>query len=328
MNDPGPGHDHVLVPDSDPEPERRVDLGRHLADYLRLRRALGYQLEFPGAVLPQFVAYLAAAGASRVSTEHAVAWARLPVGVQPVHWAHRLGAARGFARYLQTIDPGTEVAPRDVFGARQQRPVPYMWSDTEVLALLDAAGGLRPPRRGLTYKTLFGLLAVSGLRIGEALALRVEEVDLPGGLITITMGKSGRSRLIPLHPSTVEALTVYAHARRQWRPRPSTAAFFVSGVGTALAYSRVRATFVQLTTATGTRTAAARPRMHDLRHRFAVNTVIGWQRSGVDVGAHMATLSTYLGHVNPAGTYWYLTAVPELMEPAAAMLAVRFGTPR
>ena len=179
-------------------------LDRHLANYLRLRRALGFRLAFPGHVLPGLVAYLGAAGASTVTTEHAVAWARLPAGVQPIAWAHRLGAARGFARYLHTIDPATEVPPRDVFAAHQQRPVPHIWSYAEVRALLHAAGELHPSRRAATYTTLFGLLAVSGLRIGEAIALPINDVDLRDGVVTITHAKSGRSRLVPLHPSAIE----------------------------------------------------------------------------------------------------------------------------
>lgn len=300
-------------------------LDRHLANYLRLRRALGFRLAFPGHVLPGLVAYLGAAGASTVTTEHAVAWARLPAGVQPIAWAHRLGAARGFARYLHTIDPATEVPPRDVFAARQQRPVPHIWSHAEVRALLHAAGELHPSRRAATYTTLFGLLAVSGLRIGEAIALPINDVDLRDGVVTITHAKSGRSRLVPLHPSAIEALQGYREERRRWRPEPRSATLFVSSVGTALHPSCVRSTFLGLTTASGLRTPAQQPRIHDLRHSFAVHTLIGWQRSGVDVGAQMAKLSTYLGHVNPASTYWYLSAVPELMELAAAKLDAGFG---
>ncbi len=303
------------------------DLLRHVDDYLRLRRALGFKLEWPGHLLAQLVAYVENAGATTLSAELAIAWARLPQGVQSLHWAHRLGAARGFALYLQTIDPSTEVPPppRDVFGARQHRPAPYLWSETDVCRLLEACQVLRPSLRAATHEALFGLLAVSGMRRGEAMGLRRDDVDLAEGVLTIREAKFGRSRLVPLDPSATEALRSYAGRRDQMCPAPRSNTFFVSSVGTALSSDGVNKTFVQLTTAIGLRTPTSRPRIHDLRHSFAVRTLIDWHRSAIDAESRMAVLSTYLGHVNPAGTYWYLSAAPELMELAAARLDERFG---
>lgn len=244
------------------------DLHEHLRDYLRLRRALGYQLVFPGRVLPQFLTFLAEAGATSVSTEHALAWALLPSNVQRIHHAHRLSAVRGFASYLQTIDPLTQVPPRDVLPARQQRCVPYLWSPAEVSALLQAAHQLQPGRRAATCATVLGLLAVTGLRIGEALALTEADIDLDQGILTVVGGKSTRTRLIPLAPSTTAALQEYQDRRREWWPSSSSSSpsFFVTSTGTALTANVLRATFTQLTTDLGLRTATVKPRIHDLRH--------------------------------------------------------------
>jgi integrase/recombinase XerD len=300
-------------------------LGRHVEAYLGMRRALGFKLAFEGQVLPQLATYLDAAGASTVTVELAIAWAGIPQGVQPISWAHRLGAVRGFARYLQTIDPATEVPPCGIWPSVAPRPAPYLWSDVDVRALLDAARQLRPRLRAATHEALFGLLAASGMRIGEALRLERDDVDLDRGVVTIREAKFGRSRLVPLHPSTTDALGSYATRRDELCPTPRSTTFFVSGVGTALLHGGVRKTFIGLTTAVGMRTPTVRPRIHDLRHSFAVRTLVQWHRSGIDVAGRMALLSTYLGHVNPAGTYWYLSAAPELMELAAARLDGRFG---
>lgn len=304
------------------------ELARHMGDYLSLRRALGFTLEQEGRELPQLVAYLEAAGSATLTAELAIAWARLPQRVQPIRWAHRLGSARGFARYLATIDPATEVPPRDVFGARVVRPAPYLWAEAEIRRLLEAARALRPPLRAATHEALFGLLAVSGMRLGEAIGLERDAVDLDAGVLTIREAKFHRARLVPLHPSAAAALRAYAARRDQLCPRPRARTFFLSSVGTALLAREVQHTMTQITVTLGLRTPTVRPRLHDLRHSFAIQTLIDWQRSGADVGARMAALSTYLGHVNPAGTYWYLSAAPELMELAAARLDHRFGGSR
>lgn len=303
------------------------ELARHVDDYLRLRRSLGFKLEWPGHLLHQLLAYLDAAGATTLTAELMIEWARLPQGVQPLHWAHRLGAARSFALYLKTIDPATEVPPppRDVFDARQRRPAPYLWSEMEIRRLLRACRCLRPPMRAATYEALFGLIANSGMRRGEAIGLCRNDVDLEDGVLTIREAKFGRSRLVPLHPSATEALKSYAARRDHTFPVSRANTFFVSSVGTALSRDPVNKTFVELTTAIGLRTPTTRPRIHDLRHSFAVRTLIAWHRSGMNADSRMPLLSTYLGHVNPAGTYWYLSAVPELMELAAARVDARFG---
>jgi integrase/recombinase XerD len=297
------------------------ELRRYLADYLRLRRALGFKLEFPGYVLPSLIGYLEEAGAATITAELAVSWAGLPRGVLPITWAHRLGAARGFARYLKTIDPATEIPPAGVWPSVTPRPQPYIWAEADIRLLLTAARTLRPPLRAATYETLFGLVAATGMRLGEALGLDRADADLDGGVLTIRDGKFGRSRLVPLHPTVTSALASYAARRDRLCPSPAATRFFVSTAGTPLRTSSVDSAFAQLTTALGLRTPDRRPRVHDLRHSFASRQLLDWHRAGDDVNARMPLLSAYLGHVSPAGTYWYLTAVPELMELAAARLA-------
>ena len=301
------------------------ELSGHVEDYLRLRRALGFKLERAGHLLPQLVAYLEAAGVATVTSELAIAWARLPAHTQPNHWAQRLAVARGFARYLRALDPATEVPPAGVFPTRRHRPTPFLWSQRDICRLLESTRALRPALRAATYQALFGLLATCGMRVGEAVGLDRDDVDLRAGVITIRHAKFDRTRLVPLHPTVTEALSRYATERDRLCPRPRARAFFVSSAGTRLDRSGVGKTLRKITTALGMRTESVHPRAHDLRHSFAVDTLIRWQRSGLSVDEHLATLSTYLGHVSPADTYWYLSASPELMGLAAQRLHTRFG---
>lgn len=304
-----------------------TSLQERVDDYLRLRRALGYKLERHGRLLPQLVAYLEAAGASTVKRELAISWARLPPGAHPRYWAARLAIARGFAAYLKTLDPATEVPPAGVFAARYLRPTPYLWSGEDIRRVLEAARALRPPLRAASYEALFGLLAVTGMRVGEAVALEPGDVDLEGGVITIRehTAKLERARLVPLHPTTVAALERYASARRRLCPSPRGNTFFVSAAGTSIDRSAVSKTLRAITTALGLRSEAVRPRAHDLRHSFAVSTLVGWQQAGVRIDEQIAALSAYLGHASPSDTYWYLSATPELMGAAAERLELRFG---
>jgi integrase/recombinase XerD len=297
----------------------------HLEEYLRLRRALGFELAWPGHVLPQFVTWLEATGAETITTEAAISWARLSQSAHPIMLSHRLGAVRGFARFLATIDPATEIPPTGVFG-KQQRSAPYVYSSEQIGRLVQAARALHPPLRAATYEALFGLLGCSGMRVGEALRLLRDDVDLADGVIRVQHAKFDRDRLVPLHPSATKALRGYVPRRDALCQHPRTETFFISSVGTALRHSPVHATFLTLLATAGLPTATgSRPRIHDLRHSLAVNTLIDWQRDGVDITSRLPVLSAYLGHVSPASTYWYLSAVPELMQLAAASLDRRFG---
>jgi integrase len=302
-------------------------LGEHAQQYLRARRALGVKLERHGRLLPQLVAYLEAAGASTITRELAISWAQLPTGAHPRHWAARLSIARGFAAYLQTIDPDTEIPPAGVFAVRYQRPGPYLWSREEVDQLLDAASQLRPPLKAASYEALFGLLAVTGMRVGEAIALEPDDVDLDNGVIMIRAhtAKLERARMVPLHRTTIQALERYANTRARLCPTPRSNTFFLSSIGTSLERSEVAKTLRELTTALGLRTGAVHPTAHHLRHSFAVSTLIDWHRSGVQIDEQIAVLSTFLGHVSPAETYWYLTATPELMDSASQRLERYLG---
>ncbi|WP_239312686.1 tyrosine-type recombinase/integrase [Frankia sp. Cj3] len=293
-----------------------------LADYLALRRTLGYELRAAGRILGQFVDYLDAHGAQTPTIDHALAWANLPDGASTAWRAIRLSAVRGFAAYLHGLDPTIAVPPADLIRHGPDRATPYLYSDREIGELIIVAGDLRPRLRAATYQTLIGLLAAGGLRVGEAIALDTSDLDGERDLLTIRATKFGKSRLVPLHPTAIGALGDYIHLRDQTRPRPICPALLVSTAGTRLRHANIGLTFNRLTRQAGIirRSATCRPRPHDLRHSFAVASVLDWYRTGVDVEAMMPYLSTYLGHTDPKHTYWYLSAAPELMALAGQRL--------
>lgn len=301
-------------------------LRRSLDDYLALRRSLGYKLESVAPALAGFVAFAEDSGADTVTVALAVAWAKLPATTSRIWVAHRLSMVRGFARYLQTIDAATEIPPADLLPAGHYRPAaPYLYSDADVVALMAAARTLSPPLRAATLETLIGLLAATGLRIGEALRLNRGDVDWTHRLLVVRDSKHGRSRQVPCHPTTIEALRAYDTRRVRLCPAPSSSpSLFVSTRGTRLRHSSVYPAFHRLLRQAGLDdtqgSSPRRPRVHDLRHSFAVDTQRRWYRDGDDVEVRMPLLSTYLGHVKPANTYWYLSAAPELMTLAAQRL--------
>jgi integrase len=295
-----------------------------LQEYLALRRSLGFRLRLIGRLLERFVEFADSRGAEFISCELALQWATAPADVQPAQWANRLGMVRRFAQYHLATEPRTEVPPADLLPYRYRRQAPYIYSDAEVRELLRAAAAL-PSARGLravTYTTLLGLYASTGLRTNEALRLDREDVDLVHGVLRVSDSKFGKSRCLPVHRSTQRALTQYASQRDRLCPKPNTSGFFVSECGTRISEWSLRYTFVKLSCQIGLRAAAdARgPRIHDFRHRFAVNTLRNWYRTGVDVERYLPRLSTYLGHVHVTDTYWYLTATPELMQLARRQL--------
>jgi integrase/recombinase XerD len=289
------------------------------ADYLALRRALGFKLGDYPWLLSGLVSYLEAAGAATVTTELATAWVLLPAGARPAYLAKRLSVARGFARHLHAFDPAAEVPPAGLLNTAPGRPGPYLYSAQDITALMAAAGQLRPALRAVTYQTLVGLLAVTGMRIGEAIGLDRGDIDFDDGVLTVWYSKFGKSRELPLHPTTVNALKAYASARDRLCPTPTAPSFLVSAAGTRLVYVTVQQVFSGLIRAAGIKPepGGRGPRLHDTRHTFACLTMTGWYRAGADVQARMPLLSTYLGHSNPSNTYWYLSAVPELLSLAA-----------
>lgn len=294
----------------------------HLEDYLALRRSLGFKLGREEKFLKGLAGYLEQAGQETVTTGHALAWATAPAGADPVYWRHRMNVVRPFARYLAPRVPGTEVPPPGLLpGPSSRRAVPYLYSGQEIAALMAAAGEIRTPFRAATCQALIGLLAATGMRVGEAIGLDQGDLDAGQGLLTIRGGKFGKSRQLPLHASVLEPLAQYARLRDS-RPGKAGPSFFTSVTGTRLIYQNVHFTFHGLTKQAGLhpRSAACRPRIHDLRHTFAVTTLARWYADGGDVAARLPLLSTWLGHADPSGTYWYLTGTPELLALAAARL--------
>jgi integrase/recombinase XerD len=285
-------------------------------DYLRVRRRLGFELKAHGRLLEGFVDFLERAGAQHITTELALAWAKLPVDARPHYWRRRLGIVRAFARYVATIDPASEVPAEDLLPASQRRVAPYIYSEAEIVALMEAARALTPPLHAASIETLIGLMASTGLRLGEALGLDRRDVDLRDGALHVRAGKQQKQREVPLHPTTTEALREYARLRDRLCPTPDTAAFFVTRQRRRLHRATVHRLFPQLIREVGLegRGQRARPRPHDLRHAYAVRTLLGWHRAGEDVERKLPLLATFLGHAHPASSYWYLQAVPELLQ--------------
>jgi integrase len=301
-------------------------LRQSVAEYLAVRRALGYKLEQTERFLRQFLDYLDAKGTDRITVKDAVAWATLPG--RGHHWhAMRLGAVRGFARYLHEVDPLVEVPAADLLPDKSGRAVPYLYSDEQIVALIAAAGTLRIAHKTATFQTLFGLLAATGMRVGEAVGLDRSDLVADAGTLTVRNAKFGKSRELSLHPSTTGALTRYLRRRDRPMPVGPTEALLVSTVGTRLFTSDVQTAFRALRARAGIlpRSAACRPRLHDLRHSFAVRTLLDAYRTAGDPGPTIAALSTYLGHVDPGKMYWYLQAAPELMALAGKRLERHLG---
>jgi integrase len=301
-----------------------MTLLKAVENYLSLRRRLGYKLKDSGTHLHDFVSFLERHGASHITTELALRWAMQPRNAQPAQWAARLRTVRIFAQHHSASDPRTEIPSPGLLPYRPRRKQPYIYSTIEIRRLMAAtrdlhsATGLRP----WTYSTLLGLLAVTGLRISEALGLNQEDVDLPQCVLTIRSTKFNKTRLVPVHSTTRDALRLYARRRDRTYPRSKTPSFFISEWGTRLEKSCVSRTFYRLSRWVGLRgpTDQHGPRLHDFRHGFVVRTVLRWYREGVVVEPRMPALSTYVGHGHVSDTYWYLSSVPELLHLAAARL--------
>jgi integrase/recombinase XerD len=291
-------------------------LEQALDDYLRLRRQLGYELERDQPQLEQFVGFLQQSGAARITTDLALQWARIPANQHPIIWRRRLSMVRQFARYLATVDPESEIPAKDLLPAHQPRTAPYIYTAQEIEVLVVAARSLPRPLAAAMFGTVIGLLASTGLRLREALALDCGDVDLRDGVLDVRACKNHRQREVPLHPSATVALRDYARLRDDHCPAAATSAFFLTSWKRRPVKTVFWQTFRGLTVQAGLEGRGERryPRPHDLRHTFAVRTLIGWHQSGEDIDRKMPTLSTYLGHVSPQSTYWYLQSVPELQQ--------------
>jgi integrase/recombinase XerD len=297
-----------------------------LAGYLAARRALGYKLARTEKLLALFVRWLEARGEQTITTASALEWTTLPPATGSNWHAQRLSVVRGFAAHLHALDPAHELVPGDLLPQRPRRAVPYLYTDREVLALMDAASIIPTPHRAVTLRALIGLLAVTGMRIGEAIRLDRDDIDHERDLLTVRDSKFGKSRELALHATTTRALRRYLRRRDRPVPIEPTAAVFTSAAGTRLTYCNVHLAFKRIVARAGLqpRSPACRPRPHDLRHTFAVNTLLDAYRSDDSQDSHvqarLALLCTYLGHVNPGSTYWYLQAAPELLALAGQRL--------
>lgn len=308
-----------------------------LAAYVALRRALGTKLKEPAATLGQFVTFLEKEGATFITTERAIRWAKEHAWVQRDTWARRLSMVRGFASWLSTQDPRTQIPPARALKAGRRRRKSYIYTDEEIGRLMAEASRMhsRTGLRARTYETLLGLLAATGLRPGEALALDRNDVDLDNAILTIRQTKFGKTRFVPIETSTCAALTRYATERDNLCPQPHSDAFLLSVRGSRLVGCSTRSTFVRLSYRVGLRSKRGTkryergPRLQDFRHTFATRKLIEWYSAGVDVARELPTLSTYLGHVLISDTYWYLQAIPELLQRATDYLVTKrkAGTP-
>lgn len=293
-----------------------------LKNYLTLRRSLGFKLTRPGMWLPEFVRFVEQTGSSVITSKLALQWAMGTKNPPPESWPNRLRMVRKFAQYLHAHDsrheiPSPDLAPR----VHKQRMEPYVYTDTDVQKLMAAARKIRHPLKGETYATLIGLLAATGMRVGEAIALKRSDFDATRGVLTIRNTKFNKSRYVPLHRSATQALRAYSEKRDQAIPRPRSTTFFISTAGTRLIYLNFHFHFLKILRDVGlNEVKPQRPRIHDLRHSFAIKTLTRWYRAGLDPNPMLPALSTYLGHVSPSSTYWYLSAKQELLQQARRRL--------
>lgn len=298
-----------------------MSIRTHVEEYLAMRRSLGFKLHGEGRMLREFVDQLEQAGHATITIAAAVAWASEPTNATAAHRARRLGVVRGFARHLAAFDPACQVPPPGLLPARAHRPTPYHYSTEEIAALVHAAGTIAAPLPAATMQTLIGLIAASGLRVGEALALDRGDLDPETATLRVT-GKKDQTRLVPVHATTLAMLTGYAARRNRFCPAPVSPGLFLTVSGHRVQYRSVQQIFTRLLAAAdiGIPPGQRRPRIHDLRHTFAVNVLIGWYQAGVDVRARLPVLSAFLGHNSPEATYWYLQSTPQLLALAAQRL--------
>lgn len=297
-------------------------------DYLAIRRSLGYELKESEKLLDQFIHFLMEENENHITTALALEWAMKPKNVTLAWWSQRLSIVRSFALYHQTEDQKTQIPPTHLLSYRPCRARPYIYSDEEISQLLRACLSLSSHGlREQTYFTFFGLMVVTGCRISELLALDQNDFDEVNGWITIHDSKFKKSRLLPLHSTTLMQLKNYRKLRDQVYPHPETTAFFISDQGTRITKWSTRNVFIKISNQIGLRKPSDSfgPRIHDLRHRFTVKTILNWYRDDVDVHQKMPLLSTYLGHKKPSDTYWYLTGIPELLAQATHRLEKQLG---
>ena len=304
------------------------DLRKAVGEYLRLRRAFGFKMRGVDGPLYSFVAFVEKAGRSYITTDLSLRWAQLSTDVQPAAWRARLEKVRGFALWRSSVDPRTQVPAPGLLPYRYHRRPPYVYRDSEIRKIISAAYQISSAKglKGPTYATLFGLLAVTGMRGCEALALDRTDVNLEQGMLYVRQTKFGKSRLVPLHHSTCTALSRYADLRDRILQNPASPAFFASDDGARITSGGIKYYFGKMVCEARIGTPVKRPgrrspALHGLRHSFAARTLLDWYRAGLDVEREIPKLATYLGHAHISGTYWYLEAVPELLQFATRRLS-------
>lgn len=302
-----------------------------LNEYLDLRRRMGFLLVDHERSLRAFVRFLDARGALFITSELALEWARQPRDVTRARHARRLAMARDLARYMVATDPRTEVPPQGLLPNLAHRPPPYIYTADQIAALIRGTSTLQPCEglriRRHTYSALFGLIAATGMRVSEALSLDCRDVDLESGVITVRESKFCKTRLLPVHSSTQARLREYALLRDERVRLAPSSSFFVSDRRARLQYVPVNYTFLLISRRIGLRRAGDLhgPRLHDLRHTFAVTVLADCYRSGGDPMLCLPLLSAYLGHANVSNTYWYLSATPDLLGAANSRLERLMG---
>ena len=293
--------------------------------YLQSRRALGFALKSQGALLANLVRHARAVDhRGPLTVELALNWTQVPPPTHSRRRARRLEVVRHFARFWAAFDPRTQVPPAGLFGPAYRRVPVHIYTAAELAALLAAARQLASPqsREPQTFSTLLGLLACTGLRISEALQLKLADWDPTPAVLTIRQAKFGQSRYVPLALSAAATLNAYLRARAQAFPKAKSDALFLNRRAQPLAYRQAGETFAGLRQQLGWHQQQPRPRLHDLRHTFTVQCLLGWYRQGQEeLNAKILSLAVYLGHRNIRHTYWYLTAVPELLRLGSARWA-------
>jgi len=289
-------------------------------EYLVMRRSLGYKLHGEGRMLLDFADSLDGAGQHTITVAAALAWACESTSSAPQQ-SRRLGVVRVFSRHLNAIDPVSEIPPINLLVARSHRPTPYLYSPEEIAALIHAAGTITESLLAATMQAVISLIAASGMRIGEVLALDRGDVDLDSAVLTV-IGKNDQTRMVPVHSTTAAMLAAYAARRDHLCPKTICPSFFLTRTGHRAQQSGMQHTFAKVLVLAEIPTPPRRrrPRIHDLRHTFAVTSLIRWYQDGVDVATQLPVLSTYLGHSSTEATYWYLQAAPQLLTLAAQRL--------
>ena len=298
-----------------------------LGEYIKVRRSLGYQLKSVERNLKKFIAYLKKKGCQYITVQLALEWATLPKNVKRSTWSRRLSIVRLFAQYRKAEDPRTEIPPSHLLSQKPDRAIPYIYSEKEIHQLLKACQSLSS--RGLrhcTYYTFFGLMAVTGCRISELISLNREDLDIKNNWIIVRNSKYDKSRLLPLHPTTMQQLKKYSKIRDQFPVRDINA-FFLSDHGKRITEWSTRFAFIQISKQIGLRGQfdSNGPRIHDIRHTFAVKALLNWYRKGINIDQKITLLSTYLGHKKPTDTYWYMTGTAELLAQATNRLEKNIG---